>query len=100
MLLHYRQLAEMERLSPRGTSALFETFLEQRENGLGIQNDDRKNHGRQKQPPPGPSRYSWTCERANGSRRESGIFKTEMSVRKQMHRDRRGRRGAALSMFT
>jgi hypothetical protein len=92
-----RQLAEMEKLSPRRTTALFDAFLEQHNTDLATIGGDRI--GGQQQPPSGPERYSWTCHRANDCRRESGIFKAEMSVRKQTHRDRRGRRGAVLSIF-
>ena len=93
-----RQLAEIERLSPRGTTALFDAFFEQRNTDLTVILAGRTG-GQQQQPPSGAERYSWTCHRANDSRRESGIFKAQISVRKQTHRDRRGRRGAVLSML-
>ena len=102
-----RQLAALERLSPRGTAALFEAFQsEQRsKDGVAIGDSDGISAGvpqaqrqHQQAPPPGSSRYAWSCARASESRKQQGIFKLEMSRRKHTHRDRRGRRGAALSL--
>ena len=50
------------------------------------------------QPPPGAERYLWSGEHANESRRDKGVFKMEFKTRRHGHRDRRGRRGAAVSL--
>merc|ERR1711871_1891572 len=94
-----QQLAQIERLSPRGTAVLFDAFVDQHsKDKSGVIGRGGRTAG-QRQPLPGARRYIWTCHRANDCRKESGIFKAEISMRKQTHLDRRGRRGAALSIF-